>query len=226
MNRDDRRAAALLVERWDSWERRRARLLERIRDVNRAASEVWDSMSHQVRDLETAEDAAHDQTSWSVLALSDDVIRVIASYPTLRHAQEQVEELITGFELLHEATESVERIRPVLGLIEGSQSRKVKATTVDGLPLLSSTMDHLASDGFAKRLERAEVAVAEATATLGTVARGRTVTEDDQRAAFSLLTSADTPYPAPFDRERRKTAHKDAGALVVISGWGQEATSS
>ncbi|HFA4342186.1 TPA: hypothetical protein WLY82_002141, partial [Neisseria gonorrhoeae] len=56
MNRDDRRTAALLVERWDSWERRRARLLERIRDVDRAASKVWDSMSHQVRDLETAED--------------------------------------------------------------------------------------------------------------------------------------------------------------------------
>ena len=87
-------------------------------------------------------------------------------------------------------------------------------------------MDHLASDGFAERLERAEVAVSEATATLGTAARGRTVTEDDQRAAFSLLTSPDTPYPAPFDRERMRTAHKDAGALVVISEWGQEATSS
>lgn len=223
MNRDDRRTAALLVEQWDSWERRRARLLERIRDVDRAASEVWDSMSHQVRDLETAEDAAHDRTSWSVLTLSDDVIRDIASYPTLRHAQEQVEGLITGFELLHEATESVERIRPVLGLFGGFQSRQVKATAADGLPLLSSTMDHLTSDGFAERLERAEVTVSEATATLGTAARGRTVTEHDQRAAFSLLTSPDTPYPAPFDRERMRTAHKDAGALVVISEWGQEA---
>lgn len=34
MNRDERRTAALLVERWDSWERRHARLLERIRDVD------------------------------------------------------------------------------------------------------------------------------------------------------------------------------------------------
>ncbi|KFC50116.1 hypothetical protein GY12_22310 [Micrococcus luteus] len=111
-------------------------------------------MSHQVRDLETAEDAAHDRTSWSVLTLSDDVIRDITSYPTLRHAQEQVEGLITGFELLHEATESVERIRPVLGLFGGFQSRQVKATAADGLPLLSSTMGHLTSDGFAERLER------------------------------------------------------------------------